>query len=339
MSGLFLSRSLLPEDYWRSIILYGRNVASYKFALATALLELKPAAGSLLKLEDLAPTYASHISRHLRESPKQTTSKSSKFLDACRDFNENGNKDRLVMAALRGGFNNVIDAFHVVGSGPVELSFFIDERIQNSGIRITDEFAKIFESDQTRNLPHEVEARWNLVEAAWNLGLSRDMVGIHHEASEGRLWAFTGSQRRKSVTSSRSALNGYQRGKCFYCECPISIDEPVTADVDHFFPHALKQAGDFGGVDGIWNLVLSCRTCNRGESGKFMSVPTIRLLERLHERNEYYIGSHHPLRETLMQQTGVHEATRRSFLIAFHNRSRQTLATPMWEPQERAVFG
>ena len=28
------------ENYWRSIILFGRNVASYKFALGKSLLEL-----------------------------------------------------------------------------------------------------------------------------------------------------------------------------------------------------------------------------------------------------------------------------------------------------------
>lgn len=28
------------ESYWRSVILFGNNVASYKFALAKALLEL-----------------------------------------------------------------------------------------------------------------------------------------------------------------------------------------------------------------------------------------------------------------------------------------------------------
>ena len=29
------------ENYWRAIILFGRNVASYKFALAKSLYELK----------------------------------------------------------------------------------------------------------------------------------------------------------------------------------------------------------------------------------------------------------------------------------------------------------
>ena len=32
------------ESYWRSIILFGNNVASYKFALAKTLLEIAPEA-------------------------------------------------------------------------------------------------------------------------------------------------------------------------------------------------------------------------------------------------------------------------------------------------------
>lgn len=333
MTNLFVARSAEPEDYWRAIVLYGRNVQSYKFALAAALLDLKPQAGTLLKLEELAPTYAKHLARHLVNAVKQGTSRSSQFLDACRAFNQDGNQERLVTAALKGGFNNVIDAFHVVGQAPLDRPFFIDERKANAGIRITDEFSKILESSQHRNLPHEVEARWNLVETAWELGVASNMLSIHHDPDEGRLFAFTGNQRRKAVTSSRPALNGYQRGRCFYCGCAISIDEPVTADVDHFFPHALKLAGGFEEVDRIWNLVLACRTCNRGQDGKFMSIPHEELVKKLHLRNEYYIGSHHPLRETLIQQTGITEPDRRSFINTFLQRASRTLPGKPWKPK------
>ena len=82
------------------------------------------------------------------------------------------------------------------------------------------------------------------------------------------------------VTSSRGALNGYQKGHCFYYFRPISICADGDADVDHFFPHALKQRG-FTTIDGVWNLVLSCRDCNRGSNGKFARVPTLKLLARL----------------------------------------------------------
>jgi hypothetical protein len=49
----FVKPDLHVEDYWRGIVLFGRNVASYKFALAASLLELKPASGDLVRLEDL----------------------------------------------------------------------------------------------------------------------------------------------------------------------------------------------------------------------------------------------------------------------------------------------
>lgn len=332
MTNLFLAKSLTPEDYWRGVVLYGRNVASYKFALASALLEIRPQAGTLLKLEDLAPIYASHIARHLVAAPKQATSKSGQFLEACKSFNLDGDKDKLVDATLRGGFNNVIDAFHVVGSGPIDVQFFLDERKEHSGLRITDEFSRIIESRQISNLPLEAEARWNLVETAWELGISSSMLSIHHDDTDGRLIAFTGLQRRKPVTSSRSALNGYQRGKCFYCSRAISIEEPVTADVDHFFPHALKMGGGFHEVDQIWNLVLACTECNRG--GKSLAIPAPDFVMRLHQRNEYYISSHHPLRETLIQQTGLSEPQRRGFLRAFFDRAQQRIPSKLWSPKD-----
>lgn len=46
----FYSRSPHIEDYWRGIILFGRNVASYKFALAKSLLDVNPQSGELVKL-------------------------------------------------------------------------------------------------------------------------------------------------------------------------------------------------------------------------------------------------------------------------------------------------
>ncbi|MEI6336196.1 MAG: hypothetical protein WCS87_16675, partial [Methylococcaceae bacterium] len=57
-------------------------------------------------------------------------------------------------------------------------------------------------------------------------------------------------------------------------------------------------------INGVANLVLACTDCNRGVNGKFANLPSLPSLERLYERNEYLITSHHPLRETLIVQTG-----------------------------------
>ncbi len=324
------------EDQWRAIILFGRNVASYKFALAKALMELRPAAGTLLRLEDLALPFALQICEHLRLEDKQATSATSAFLEGCRKFNLEGRRDRDALAALAlaRGFANVIDAFHVVGAADTPERFFIDQRRPHQSILITDEFEQLLQGQDAAGLPLEVEARWRLVETAWGLGLARSMIVVHDPEQEALLLPDR-QMRRKVVTGSRDALNGYQQGACFYCRGAISLTErSLLPDVDHFFPFSLGRAGFRQQVNGVWNLVLACATCNRGSKGKFDRLPSVRLLERLHARNEFLIQSHHPLRETLIGQTGAAEPARRAFLRDLYERAASALIHRNWEPTE-----
>lgn len=337
MAAPFISRHPSLEDYWRSIILFGRNVACYKFALAKSLMVLQPKHGDLIKLEDLAVPFAENIAGHLNIADKQATSTSSKFLDACRAFNQQKiSKSDLIDQATKLGFNNVIDAFHIVGAGETPVRFFIDERPTNGGIRLTDEFGRLFSGSQQGNLVEEVEARWSLVEAAWELGISRNVVSVSHDVESGTFYTTNYSLRRKTVTSARPALNGYQKGQCFYCYDEIILDGAGSQqpEVDHFFPHTLKQHGFGPLIDGIWNLVLACQECNRGVGGKSASVPSLKLLERISRRNEFLIGSQHPLRETLMQQTGANEPLRRAFLNDYHAKA-WALLIHTWEPAQK----
>jgi hypothetical protein len=125
-------------------VLFGRNVASYKFALAKALLELRPQAGDLVRIEDLAEPYSRHICEHLKSADKQSTSGSSRFLQACRGFNQGAMEaPQLRETTVHLGFANVIDAFHVVNHAPVGCTFFLDERRGAGGIRITDNFSRL----------------------------------------------------------------------------------------------------------------------------------------------------------------------------------------------------
>lgn len=79
--------------------------------------------------------------------------------------------------------------------------------------------------------------------------------------------------------------------------------------------------------------MLACQNCNRGIGGKSDRVPSVKLLERLNRRNEFLIDSHHPLRETLMLQTGTTPADRIKFLNEFHRHARSHLIH-QWEPHE-----
>jgi 5-methylcytosine-specific restriction endonuclease McrA len=336
MSEVFNDKELELEDYWRAIILRGRNVASYKFALAKTLLDLKPESGQLIKIGELAPLFSSHIAEHLKKANKQGTSASSQFLDTCRRFNAGGmDENTLIDQTIRFGFVNVIDAFHVVNQAPTSIRFFNDERQENKGIRITDQFSALLEKQQILNLPVEVESRWRLVETSWELALPRTVLSINYDQNRDVLFTVDRDQKRINITGCRDALNGYQKGRCFYCFSEIFIDKSNTPpEVDHFFPHVLKQYNFGPIIDGVWNLQLACKDCNRGESGKFARLPVMRLLKRLHRRNEFLISSHHPLREVLMEQTGKTLEQRIEFLNDFYDRAK-TILIHQWDVEEK----
>ncbi|VXC80761.1 HNH endonuclease [Sphingomonas sp. 8AM] len=308
----FLAVQPSSHNQFRALMLFGRNVASYKFALAKALLEVARGSDDLVRLEQLAVPYTRHLRTHLTLASKQGTSRSSRFLEACNGVNAGSvSEDELRSITVSLGFNNVIDAFHRLGPNDIEQRFFLDERAATGGIRITDALQHLARDDSASDLESETEARWRLVETAWELGVTSSLI-TYDDGTQ----AFTaaGGARRVAVTSARAALNGYQKGRCFYCFTPITIEPgQLTADVDHVFPWALRSLLT-GNPDGVWNLVLACRDCNRGAGGKSDCVPALDLVARLHRRNEFLITSHHPLRETLMAQTGAALALRAAYL-------------------------
>jgi hypothetical protein len=217
-------------------------------------------------LEELAAPFAGQICEHLSQVDKQTTSRSSQFLDACRAFNKGElQQDKLVQTTVKLGFNNVIDAFHVVGSGPVPLRFFVDERTigGSPAIRLTDDLRRLAASVQGDALSAEAESRWRLVETAWQLNLPRAGVAVQADLTHNLL--FVERLRRVNLTGVRPALNGYQKGRCFYCGVSVSL---LHVDVDHFFPWILKDRGEMPDADGVCTLFspASAATEVRGAS-------------------------------------------------------------------------
>lgn len=180
-----------------------------------------------------------------------------------------------------------------------------------------------------------------MVETAWSLSLNPHLLQISYDPLDEFLVTQNLAGKRVTITSCRNALNGYQKGKCFYCFANISVEtgSDELADVDHFFTHALLQMNTTINLDGVWNLVLACKNCNRGIKGKMAKVPRIKYLERLHKRNDFLIQSHHPLRETLLLQTGNTEDTRTAFLQQQYNHAIVRMIHH-WEPdsEEEEAF-
>jgi hypothetical protein len=80
------SATTVSEDF-RSVVLRGANVTSYKFALAKSILTLAESEAMSASLVDLAVPFSREVCEHLEQVDTQSTSSRSRFLDACRYFN------------------------------------------------------------------------------------------------------------------------------------------------------------------------------------------------------------------------------------------------------------
>lgn len=323
---------------FRSIVLRGRNVASFKFALAKSLLTLAESGKEAASLEELAVPFSRELCAHIKQVDTQSTSAGSRFLDACRHFNAGRiTEDELVSTTALLGFNNVIDAFHVVGDGDVGTRFYVDERQQSTrGIRFTDELLQLAaQPDARQPLEAEAESRWRLVESAWHEKRSTGstLQVVYDRPSEMIVRGMLG--HRRNITWVRPSLSGYQAGACFYCGTPITplLGLDNSADVDHYFPHMLMSRGVLVDLDDVWNLVLACPVCNRGAAGKSDRLPHGEFLEMLWQRNEKLIASHHPLRESIIATTGNSPASRLEFLRLVQTRATEHTRAE-WRPPQ-----
>ena len=323
------------ESQWRAIILFGKNSATFKFAFAKALLGVIEKQQTKITLEELARPFANSIVEHLKKSDKQGNAGSSKFLAGCRDYiNERITNEDLYNLTKKYGFVNVIDAFQNVNGGIIPNPFYEKNYSQGKKeIVVTDNLLKIKELFQYRNLEQEVEARWNLVETAWNLQINPNLLEVKYDENKSLFFIESNLMRRIDITSVRDSLNGYQKGKCFYSYQDISINknDQSICEVDHFLPHANKLAHSTTGanINGVWNLVLADSKINVNKKAK---IPEKRFLHRLFNRNEFYIESKHPLAETIINQTGSTKESRRRFLETHYNLA-LTHSIQQWKPE------
>ena len=137
-----------------SVVVPCFNEAATLQACIETVLELRDHGNDLIMLDELAAPFSRHVCEHIRTNPKQATSPSSRFLDACKAHNAGKvSKEELLGVTTRIGFNNVIDAFHVVNQDEIAKRFFLDERRENNAIRLTEEMYRA-----AKNLDFETAA-------------------------------------------------------------------------------------------------------------------------------------------------------------------------------------
>ena len=104
--------------------------------------------------------------------------------------------------------------------------------------------------------------------------------------------------QRVGLRSAVDILMPYQKGDCFYCNRQLDRQSDSQndsfPDVDHFYPFSLfnNQNMIAANPNGVWNLVIACKSCNRGGDGKFDAPPDRLYFRKLLERNLLFVEEH-----------------------------------------------
>ena len=150
------------ETQWRSLILFGKNSATYKFAFAKALLDLVDKETTVVTLEQLSKPYADYILDHLKRYDKQGNANFSEFLNACRSkLQGDMSEDELLEVTRKKGFVNVIDAFQNLSGCAIRKKFY---EKKEEGVRVLRQGFGIFLNpsifkDAPRSTP-EHDGQW-----------------------------------------------------------------------------------------------------------------------------------------------------------------------------------
>ena len=302
----------------RSLLVFGKNVYSYKFPFCDALLRVTSSRKTFIKEEEIFEPFVDAILRHMKTHPKQYQGKKSSpsnFMVMLEGFNSGKvSRSDLMVEASKVIPNNVFDAFQNIGGGTLDNRFLFYTRDKNrKGFEIRDNLLSLVESEEKKQtIIDENEARWRVVEEAWKIGVNPSLIEFDPVTRE-----FKKGDRedRPNLRSAVDSLMPYQKGLCFYCNRQLNRFGEHTSesfpDVDHVLPlfrlkEEMIQKTISNNPNGIWNLVISCMACNRGDKGKFAQIPDGIYFKKLSERNEYLAIEHpHSFKFAILNSLGI----------------------------------
>jgi hypothetical protein len=317
-----------PATSWRMAILLGRNERTYKFALGAALLDLAAEGREDISLVELATLYTlkqAERSSDVAQAPSSKNTSPTDFVTMLHEDIEyvstHGEPtQRLVDKAVKDMPGMVMTKFPNANGGIDHEFYRASGRGGARRIVLTPHLHRL--AEVADSLSGELESRWSIVESAFAAGVSNRLVGLRPSADGEE---FVMPLRRVAVSSALHALKGFQHGRCFYCH-ELLVDEPGAAHVDHVFPWSLmnRYSAHDAGLDGVWNLVAACASCNLAKSNR---MPRVEVLTALVLRNETVLASPEPLKvglresmETALAGSSTTVESRRGLVRAVQSR-------------------
>ena len=304
-------------DYWKGIVLYGLNQATYKIALGKTILELAETGKDTIDWNLLSQIYLDNYISRLKEHPlpqQNNPSRKTKMERIVNSYNKGLiDYQTAVFQVETEAFNDVIPRFQTIGTD----RNIVGERFYHfefgKKLYLHDSTFKIIENSKAE-LFDELDARWSLLEGAFSLvhgdwALSNDVRDIY----------LVKGYSRTNITGNIPFLQGYQGNICFYCGEPIVKND---IHVDHVLPRQFIQH------DEIWNLVLSHSICNLHKNDSLVGK---HYYEKLIARNENIMGSNHPWKKKISDSLGNTKVLRSKNLWCHYENARVVLKNNFWE--------
>lgn len=98
-------------------------------------------------------------------------------------------------STTRLGFINVLDAFHVINQEEIPVRLFHkDFKRGSKRLILTDKTIELARSLEASSVAQETESRWNLIETAWELGMSSNTLSVEYDGNEEHVVAEGGNR-------------------------------------------------------------------------------------------------------------------------------------------------
>jgi hypothetical protein len=303
------------SDYWKALILYGLNQATYKIALGKALLSLSAKGYNRVPWDILASEFFELYRTRLdvpAPSPQQATpGRQTKMERIFGVFQLRQNIDTAIGAVQAEAFEDVIPRFHnLAGIESIQGKFYRFEF--GRALELTDELHKVREQQES-TLHAELDARWGLLEGAFLLA-----AGDQRLANDVREIYLHNAYNRRPLTGNIPFLQGYQGNVCFYCGLEM---HPGDIDVDHVLPRQVLHH------DELWNLVLAHRACNLQKQDHLVGE---HFILKLIARNENIMGSNHPWKKQITEALGAKPAERAKKIHWHYGNVKEVLRLRYW---------
>ncbi len=275
------------EDYWRALILYGKTQSTYKMALGKCLIKFASDNKEKVDMDELGSEFFKlYINRCKSGKPQLAHVGRTTFVEQeIQAINIQGKSEAKALEVIKKDClnNMVLKKFNNLYNTTLKQPFYSMQ--SDKQLILNNNLLNLFADKNKHNLSSELDSRWDLLEYAFENIKKIEILDVDEHVKH-----LINKEKRTNITRVSSSIEGYQQGRCFYCG-----EKLYDIAVDYVIPYQAILHNQ------IWNLVLAHKFCNEDKSD---NMPPIHFVENLIKRNEYFILSDHPIKNTIIKQLG-----------------------------------